>query len=98
MKHEDAQVTPAPLGQVERGVRALALLLTCLLFAGCGDGFNATKVRGAVAADHPGAEITTIPDSRFKFLVRKPDGSVLYVEYMGSDLKATASAVMFNAR
>ncbi|CAB4159819.1 hypothetical protein UFOVP726_47 [uncultured Caudovirales phage] len=98
MEADKVESHSAVAGQVERSVRPLALLLACLLFAGCGDGYNATKVRGAVAADHPGAEITNVPDSRFKFLVRKPDGSVLYVEYMGADLKATASAVMFNAR
>ncbi len=83
---------------VDRGVGPLAAVLACLLLAACGDGFNATKVRAAAAADHPGADVTPMPGSKYKFLVRKPDGSVLYVEYMGADLKATASAVMFNPR
>ena len=93
-----AKKQPAVGARVDRGVGPLAAVLACLLLAGCGDGFNATKVRAAAAADHPGAEVTTLPGSKYTFLVRKPDGSVLYVEYMGFDLKATASAVMFNPR
>lgn len=79
-------------------VRSLALLLACLLFAGCSDGWNPALVRAAVAEDYPGAEIQCLPRSDYKFIVRKPDGSVLYVEYMGIGLKVTASALMFHAR
>lgn len=84
----------APL---ERGVGPLALLLACLLFAGC-DGWNATKVRAAAVAEHPGADVSPVPGKQYAYLVRQPNGAVLYVEYMGWDAKATASTLVFNPR
>jgi hypothetical protein len=76
----------------------LAILFACLLLAGCGDGFNAVKVRAAAVAEHPGADVSPIPGKSYTYLVRRPDGAVLYVEYMGSDANATASTVVFNPR
>lgn len=90
--------TPAVAVRLQRPVRPLATLLMCLAIAGCGDGFNPTKVRAAVMQDHPGADVTPVPDSRYKFLVRQPSGEVLWVEYMASDTKITSSAVMFRPR
>ena len=86
----------AVAGPVERGVRPLAAMAACLLLAGCGDGFNVTKVRAAAVAEHPGAEVSPVPGKQYTYLVRQPNGAVLYVEYMGSEAKATASTVVFN--
>jgi hypothetical protein len=86
---------PAVWTPLDRGVVPLATLFVCLLLAGCGDGFNATKVRAAAVAEHPGAELSPLPGKSYTYLVRRPDGAVLYVEYMGS---ATASTVVFNPR
>lgn len=89
---------PAVWTPLERGVVPLAAMFACLLLAGCGDGFNATKVRAAAVAEHPGAEVSPIPGKSYTYLVRKPDGAVLYVEYMGREAKATASTMVFNPR
>lgn len=77
----------------------IAILAAILLVAGCedGSGFNPSKVRAAVAQDYPDAEVTNAPGLKFTFLVRRQDGSVLWVEYMGVDTKATVEAVMFRA-
>jgi len=72
-------------------------LILSILLVGCGDGFSAVKVRAKVSADFPGSEVQCLPGSRFIFLVRKPDGSVHYVEYMGHGLDATSQMQLFNA-
>ena len=68
-----------------------------VLLVGCGDGYNTVKVRGKVSSDFPGCEVQGLPTSQFIFLIRKPDGSVHYVEYMGFGLDATAQVQLFQA-
>lgn len=79
-----------------KGIMIIAAVFFCV--AGCGDGFDPVKVRGAVADQHPGAQVQQIPGNRsWKYLVKEPNGRVLYVEYMGSTLEPTAKVIMFDA-
>lgn len=77
--------------------RATIIAAACFCVAGCGDGYDAVKVRGAVSEQHPGAQVQQIPGSTWKYLVKEPNGRVLYVEYMGRTLEPTAKATMFDA-
>lgn len=83
-----------------RGIKVKTIIAMALIIflSSCGDGFNPVSVRAAAAADHAGAEIAAIPGSHYIFLVRKQDGSVWYVEYMGATVKQTAAVLIFNPR
>lgn len=78
--------------------KILTTVIACGLITGCGVGFNPVKVRAAVIADHPGAEVVILPGRDYTYLVRLPNGAVMYVEYLGSDPKITSSVLMFNPK
>ena len=75
----------------------MIIAAACFCVAGCGDGYNEVKVRNAVAEQHPRAQVQQIPGRAWTYLVKEPNGRVLYVEYMGRTLEPTAKAVMFEA-
>lgn len=61
----------------------------------CGDAFNPSMIRATVNKDFPDCEVQVSPYSKFQFIIRREDGSVAYVEYMGSEMKPTAIIELF---
>jgi hypothetical protein len=71
----------------------IAALLALTLTA-C-DGAKAVKCRESVQQMYPGAEVAVIPGYSFRFIVRKQNGAVLYVETM--DPNDTSITTAFTA-
>ncbi len=65
------------------------------LFAGCGRGFNETLCRESVCSNLKTLEVWTLPRSDYKFIARKPDGSIVYVETLGLTTNISAMTVVF---
>lgn len=62
---------------------ALAVASIGLFCAGCDYGcMNGAKNRQAVVTKYS-TEVWNLPGQKYKFIARKPDGSVWYVETMG---------------
>jgi len=78
-------------------LRFLIATVCVLALVGCGDGYNDAKVRQCVIEEMKTAEVTAVPGSSFKFVVRLQDGSVWYAEVMGGEASITAKTLLFQA-
>jgi len=87
---------------MKTAMRVAALIVGASVLAamlcGCGDGWDAGKVRAQATTDFPGAEITVLPGKKYAFLVRKADNSIFIAEYMGNTTDRTSLVPMFPAR
>lgn len=61
-------------------MKKILLALCVLALVGCGGASDSLKCRESVVLMYPGAEIVSVPDHPYRFLVRKPNGSIVYVE------------------
>lgn len=63
---------------------AVAVACSAWFCAGCDSGsYNGAKNRQAVVTKYS-TEVWNLPSEKFRFVARKPDGSVWYVETMGT--------------
>lgn len=75
-------------------MKIISVLAIALTLTACGDTLNPSKIRESAVAEHPGAEVTPLPGRDYSYIVRQPDGSVLYVQYMSATSVAHTSSVM----
>lgn len=81
-----------------RNVTIAALAAVTWLCAGCDFGsMNGATNRQAVAQKY-NAEVWNLPDKKYAFIARKPDGSVWYVETYGTgETLISAETQLFTA-
>lgn len=60
------------------------IFISIVFLAGCGDAHDQYACYMSVKEKFPNSEVTRIPDANYKFIVKKEDGSLFYVETMNS--------------
>jgi len=74
---------------------SIILILSCF---GCDrGGFNVANCRQAVINKY-GPDVQSLPEFKYKFLVRTTNNIVWYVECMGSKAEITAETVIFGPK
>jgi len=72
------------------------IISVTFLLTGCLDGYNPEKCYNNVRRAYPDSDITIIPGEKYKFIIRRPNQEVLYVETMSASTpEVTLSAVVF---
>jgi len=76
---------------------SIALLGSVVFLTGCGPSFSQDSCRAAVVEDAKTDAVVNVPDKRWAFIVRKPDGSVwIYKTMKGNSPEVTERLMLFS--
>lgn len=77
---------------------SIIALLTMPLATGCSqDGYNEAKVRQAIIQEFKTTDVAQVPNTKWRYIVRKTNGEVWVAEVMGAKAEVTASTLIFPA-
>jgi hypothetical protein len=80
-------------------MKKIILILCVLALTACGDATDPMACWESVARTYPGSDVAVIPGHNYRFIVRKPNGSIIYVETMSiSDTKVTTAFTAFDGK
>jgi hypothetical protein len=74
---------------------ACIALLCVFSLNGCGNGWDNAKCLQAVQAAFDGSSVFSLPDAKYRFIVKDTDGSIWYVKTMGEDTTVTTKLKVF---